>query len=60
VTDRSHALAAGACGPGRCNDSVLDFIDVALAPDGSVYGAFVDSTRNSELVVGHLIPGSAR
>ena len=52
------SLAHGTCGPGRCNDNVLDFIDVALAPDGSVYGSFVDSTNNSELVVGHLIPAS--
>jgi hypothetical protein len=51
------ALVHGACGPGRCNGAVLDFIDVALAPDGSVYGAFVDSARaKHELVIGHLMP----
>jgi hypothetical protein len=50
------ALVHGACGPGRCNDAELDFIDVALAPDGSVYGAFVDSsTSRHELVIGHLM-----
>ncbi len=50
------ALVRGACGPGRCNNSVLDFIDVTIAPDGSVYGAFVDSGRKAELVVGRLLP----
>ena len=53
--DDDSALVHGACGPGRCNSAVLDFIDVALAPDGSVYGAFVDSsTSKHELVIGHL------
>ncbi len=48
-------LATGTCGPGRCNDRVLDFIDVAFGKDGSLYGAFVDSlTSRSELVVGRL------
>lgn len=53
--DADSALVHGACGPGRCNSAVLDFIDVAVGPDGSVYGAFVDSsTAKHELVVGHL------
>lgn len=57
VTPADQPLVFGACGPGRCNDGVLDFIDVALAPDGSVWGAFVDSSRSShELVMGHLTP----
>ena len=54
--DPDEALVRGRCGPGRCNESVLDFIDVALAPDGSVYGSFIDSTRKAELVIGRLIP----
>ncbi len=55
VTVPDAPLVYGACGPGRCNDAVLDFIDVALAPDGSVYGAFVDSTSaRHELVLGRL------
>jgi hypothetical protein len=55
VTTPDQPLAFGACGPGRCNDGVLDFIDVALAPDGSVWGAFVDTSKSShELVMGHL------
>jgi hypothetical protein len=33
---------------------VLDFIDVTFAPDGSVWGAFVDSTTNDELVLARL------
>ncbi|HEU0130098.1 MAG TPA: sialidase family protein [Mycobacteriales bacterium] len=48
------AFVHGTCGPGRCDDGVLDFIDVALAPDGSVWGAFVDSALGDELVMGHL------
>jgi hypothetical protein len=54
TTGASNALVAGVCGPGRCNDTVLDFVDVALAPNGGVDGAFVDSRHNAELVVGHL------
>ena len=55
--DPDLALVHGRCGPGRCNESVLDFIDVALAPDGSVFGAFIDSGHGAELVVGHLLVG---
>ncbi len=54
VTRPDAPLALGACGPDRCNAGILDFIDVALAPDGSVWGAFVDSTTGNELVLGHL------
>lgn len=55
VTPDGAPLVRGACGPGRCNNAVLDFIDVALAKDGSVYGAFVDSSTSAhELVIGHL------
>lgn len=55
VTPVDQPLVLGACGPGRCNSGILDFIDVALAPDGSVWGAFVDSTSSRhELVLGHL------
>lgn len=48
------AFVLGKCGPGRCDDGVLDFIDVAFAPDGAVWGAFVDSARGDELVMGRL------
>ncbi|HEX8001276.1 MAG TPA: sialidase family protein [Mycobacteriales bacterium] len=44
----------GTCGPGRCDDGVLDFIDVTFHPDGSVWGAFVDSAQGDELVLGRL------
>ena len=50
-----EALVAGACGPGRCNSAVLDFIDVAFGKDGAVLGAFVDSRSSKhELVLGRL------
>jgi hypothetical protein len=55
--DPDEALVHGACGPGRCNEKVLDFIDVTLAPDGTVYGSFVDGT--SHLVVGRLFPSAS-
>jgi hypothetical protein len=55
VTPPDAPLVLGACSPGRCNNGILDFIDVALAPDGSVWGAFVDtSNKRHELVMGHL------
>ena len=57
VTKAEEPLVRGRCGPGRCNAGILDFIDVALAPDGSVWGSYVDSTSSKrELVMGHLIP----
>jgi hypothetical protein len=57
VTPVDAPLALGSCGPGRCNNGILDFIDVALAPDGSVWGAFVDTSNSRhELVMGHLAP----
>lgn len=56
VSPASEPLALKGCGPDRCNDTVLDFIDVAIAPDGTVWGAFVDSTIGGELVLGRLRP----
>jgi hypothetical protein len=58
VTPASAPLVNGPCGPGRCNDGVLDFIDVALGPTGDVWGAFVDTAGpvSDELVIGHLRP----
>ena len=48
-------LAVGTCGPGRCNERVLDFIDVAFGKGGVLYGAFVDSlTAKQTLVLGTL------
>lgn len=54
VTKPGEGFVHGACGPGRCDSGVLDFVDVAFAPDGSVWGAFVDSAFGDELVMGHL------
>ena len=54
VTRADEPFVYGACGPGRCDTGVLDFIDVAFAPDGTVWGAFVDSARGDELVMGRL------
>lgn len=56
VTVPGTSLVRGACGPGRCNDGVLDFIDVAVGPAGDVWGAFVDTIGQvaDELVIGRL------
>ena len=54
VTRPADDFVYGKCGPHRCDSGVLDFIDVAFAPDGSVWGAFVDSVRGDELVMGRM------
>ncbi|MDQ3984890.1 MAG: glycoside hydrolase [Actinomycetota bacterium] len=36
-------LKRGDCGPGPCGEEVLDFLDVVIAPDGTVWGSFVDA-----------------
>lgn len=36
-------LKRGTCGPGRCGEEVLDFIDITIAPDGKPWAAFVDA-----------------
>jgi hypothetical protein len=59
VSDPNKPLVRGVCGPDRCNDSVLDFIDVQGGPDGSAWGAFVDSTKSRELIVARLSPPPA-
>ncbi|MFN2581999.1 MAG: sialidase family protein, partial [Candidatus Dormibacteria bacterium] len=56
VTPPSHPLAQGNCGPDRCNNTINDFIDVKVAPDGSAWGAYVDSNNgSSELLAAHLL-----
>lgn len=45
VSERTDPLVRGRCGPGRCQ-SVFDFIDVEIGPDGIAYGAFVDDCMN--------------
>jgi hypothetical protein len=69
VNDKKDPLKRRTCGPGRCDTSVYDFIDVQIAPDGGVWAAFVDactlvcSTKNGlqdsghDGVVGHLVGG---
>ena len=42
VNDPADPLVRGTCGPGRCKQ-VFDFIDVEIGPDGTPYGAYVDS-----------------
>jgi len=56
VTTSASPLVRGTCGPGRCNDGVLGFIDVALGPAGDVWGAFVDTIgqKANELVIGRM------
>lgn len=39
---QGDVLKRGYCSEGRCG-LVRDFLDIAVAPDGSVYGAFVDA-----------------
>ena len=46
-------MVRGACGPGRCNAAVLDFIDVTAGPDGTAWASFVDSAGR-RLVVASL------
>lgn len=43
VNDPRDPLKRQQCGPGRCGTSVYDFIDVNIAPDGQVWGSFVDA-----------------
>ncbi|MGH9891042.1 MAG: sialidase family protein [bacterium] len=60
-------LKRGGCGPGRCGEEVLDFLDVVIAPDGTTWGSFVDAcdkrcarsgiARGNEGIAGHLVGG---
>lgn len=43
VNGQADPLKRGACGPGRCGEVILDFLDVVIAPDGTPWGAFVDA-----------------
>lgn len=36
-------LKRGECGPGRCGEEILDFIDVVVGPDGTIWASFVDA-----------------
>jgi hypothetical protein len=69
VNDKRDPLKRITCGPGRCDTNVYDFIDIQIAPNGTVWGAFVDGcilvcaskdgTQDSgkDGVVGHLVGG---
>ncbi len=46
-------MVRGACGPGRCNAAVLDFIDVTMGPTGDAWASFVETT-GKRLVVARL------
>ncbi len=46
LNPRSDPLVRDRCGPGRCR-TVLDFIDVEIAPDGTPWAALVDSCTAS-------------
>jgi hypothetical protein len=43
VNDPSDPMKVGTCGPGRCGDAVLDFLDVVIDPQGIPSAAFVDA-----------------
>ncbi|MGH2746300.1 MAG: hypothetical protein ACRDKB_00025 [Actinomycetota bacterium] len=43
VNHASDPVKRGRCGPGRCGNQVLDFLDVVVGFDGVPYGAFVDA-----------------
>ncbi|HVF53383.1 MAG TPA: hypothetical protein VNC78_07205 [Actinomycetota bacterium] len=43
VNDPADPLKVGTCGPGRCGDTILDFLDIVVGPDGVVNAAFVDA-----------------
>ncbi|HVL97306.1 MAG TPA: sialidase family protein [Solirubrobacteraceae bacterium] len=60
-------MRSTACGPSRCNNQ-LDFLDVAVAPDGSAWAAYVDQRCDevedpeatcpaAEGAVGHMAGG---
>lgn len=67
VNFNNDPLKRGACGPGRCGEQILDFIDVVIAPDGTPYASFVDACdhrcvrsgtdNGNEGIVGRLVGG---
>jgi hypothetical protein len=76
VNDKSDPMKRRFCGfpPGnqgsnRCDTSVYDFIDIQIAPDGGVWGAYVDACRmvcvgkkglqddGNQAIVGSLVGG---
>lgn len=67
VNDKNDPFKRGLCGPARCGEEVLDFIDVVIGSDGTPWGAFVDACDarcarsglegGNEGVVGRLVGG---
>lgn len=69
VNDKKDPFKRKHCGPGRCDTSVYDFIDVVIAPDGQVWSAWVDACTltcpgpdgladmGHDGVVGHFVGG---
>ncbi len=46
VNDPKDPLKRGTCNEGRlgrCGNTILDFIDVTIAPDGQVWSSWVDA-----------------
>lgn len=43
VNDKRDPIKRGRCGPGRCDTTIYDFIDIVIAPDGQVWSAWVDA-----------------
>lgn len=43
VNPEADPLKRGGCGPGRCGEEILDFLDIVIASDGTVWGSFVDA-----------------
>jgi hypothetical protein len=69
VNDPKDPLKRKECGPGRCDTSVYDFIDIQISSAGQVWAAFVDACTltcpgkdgvadlGKDGVVGHLVGG---
>ena len=43
INDKKDPIKRGRCGPGRCDTTIFDFIDVTIAPDGQVWSSWVDA-----------------
>lgn len=43
VNDKDDPIKRGRCGPGRCDTTIYDFIDITIAPDGQVWSSWVDA-----------------
>lgn len=43
MNPESHPLKIGECGPGRCGNDILDFLDVVIDATGVPWGTFVDA-----------------